>query len=128
MGSSTTTKAYEFKATLRAPANADLSALQYHAVKLNSSGKIVSHGTADDLPLGVLQNAPSAADDIGIISIDGQCLVELAGDVDAGAAIKHDANDEFVAATSGDQAWGFALEAGGDGDVRPAVHKPHTLS
>lgn len=42
-------------------AGADLSALQYHFVKLNSSGQVVAIAAITDIPIGVLQNKPSAS-------------------------------------------------------------------
>jgi hypothetical protein len=41
-------------------AGADLSSLQYTFVKLNSSGQVVAVAAATDLPIGVLQNAPTS--------------------------------------------------------------------
>jgi hypothetical protein len=43
------------------PAGADLSANQYQAVKLNSSGQVVAVAAITDIPIGVLQNQPNAA-------------------------------------------------------------------
>ncbi len=42
------------------PAGADLSAKQYHFVKLNSSGQVVSVAAVTDKPYGILQNAPTS--------------------------------------------------------------------
>lgn len=41
------------------PAGGDLSAKQYHFVKLNSSGQVVIIAANTDKPYGILQNAPS---------------------------------------------------------------------
>jgi len=41
-------------------AGADLSALQYTFVKLNSSGQVVAATAIGDVVLGVLQNAPTS--------------------------------------------------------------------
>lgn len=42
-------------------AGADLSALQYRAVKMNTSGKIVVIAAITDIPYGILQNKPDAS-------------------------------------------------------------------
>lgn len=47
-----------FKITLEA--GADLSAKQYHFVKLDASGKAVVCSGATDKPVGVLQNTPTS--------------------------------------------------------------------
>lgn len=41
-------------------AGADLSAKQYHFVKLDSNGKVVACSATTDIPIGILQNAPDA--------------------------------------------------------------------
>ena len=41
-------------------AGGDLSAKQYHFVKLNSSGQVVIVAANTDKPIGILQNAPAS--------------------------------------------------------------------
>ena len=55
--------AYELPVTQQSVslvAAADLSALQYTFVKLDSAGKVVAVAAATDVPVGVLQNAPTS--------------------------------------------------------------------
>lgn len=55
--------AYELPVSQQAvslTAAADLSALQYTFVKLDSAGKVVAVAAATDIPVGVLQNAPTS--------------------------------------------------------------------
>lgn len=55
--------AYELPVTqhsVSVTAGADLSALQYTFVKLNSSGQVVAVSAINDVALGVLQNAPTS--------------------------------------------------------------------
>lgn len=39
-------------------AGADLTAARFHIVKLDTQGNVVLCNSADDLPIGILQNAP----------------------------------------------------------------------
>lgn len=41
-------------------AGADLSAKQYHFVKLDASGDVVACSAITDVPIGILQNAPTS--------------------------------------------------------------------
>jgi len=50
----------EILRTISVPAGADLSALQYTFVKLNSSGQVVACAAVTDTPLGILQNKPTS--------------------------------------------------------------------
>ena len=71
--------AYEFsnyavKATL--VAGADLSAKQYHFVKIdNGTGKAVAVNGATDRPFGVLQNNPTADQEAEILVVGGTKIV-----------------------------------------------------
>ena len=55
-------------------AGADLSALQYTFVKQNSSGQVVAVAAATDIPIGVLQNAPSSGQEASITVTGGTKL------------------------------------------------------
>ncbi|MDO9016671.1 MAG: hypothetical protein Q8S73_43005 [Deltaproteobacteria bacterium] len=57
-------------------AGADLSAAQYHFVKLDGSGDVVLCSAAGEEPLGVLQNAPEATEP-AIVRYDG--VTQLVG-------------------------------------------------
>jgi hypothetical protein len=52
-------------------ASADLSALQYYFVKLDSSLEVVACGANDEDMLGVLQNKPTAQGQEAEVRIDG---------------------------------------------------------
>ena len=69
---------YSVKVTL--VAGADLSAAQYKFVKLNSSGQAVICAAATDVPIGVLQNAPTSGQEAEVLIVGGTKVV-------AGAAI-----------------------------------------
>ena len=60
---------YSVRATF--VAGADLSALQYTFVKLNSSGQVVAVAAATDLPIGVLQNNPTSGTEASVLIVGG---------------------------------------------------------
>jgi len=70
--------AYAVKTTL--VAGADLSAKQFTFVKLNSSGQAIAAAAATDVPVGVLQNAPTSGQEAEVLIVGGTKIV-------AGAAI-----------------------------------------
>ena len=74
---------YSVKVTL--VAGADLSALQYRFVKLNSSGEAVTCAANTDRPIGVLQNAPTSGQEAEILVVGGTKLV--AGEAIAEGAV-----------------------------------------
>ena len=55
-------------------AGADLSALQYTFVKQNSSGQVIAVAAATDIPLGVLQNAPTSGQEAEVLVTGGTKL------------------------------------------------------
>lgn len=69
-----------------AVAGADLSAKQYHYVKLNADNQVVICAAATDVPLGVLQNNPVSGDAAEICVVGETKLVGDA-DLDAGMLI-----------------------------------------
>jgi hypothetical protein len=64
---------YSVKVTL--VAGADLSAKQYNFVKLNSSGQAVAIAAITDIPVGVLQNAPTSGQEAEVLIVGGPKLV-----------------------------------------------------
>jgi hypothetical protein len=63
---------YSVKVTL--VAGADLSAKQYTFVKLNSSGEAIAAAAATDIPIGVLQNAPTSGQEAEVLVVGGTKL------------------------------------------------------
>jgi hypothetical protein len=86
--------------TLSLPAGANLSAKQYFAVKLNSSGQVVTAG-AGEAAIGILYNKPNAAGVIASVApLNGRKLKAKAGGaITKGALLASDAAGELVAAT-----------------------------
>jgi hypothetical protein len=64
---------YSVKVTL--VAGADLSAKQYNFVKLNSSGQAIAIAAITDVPVGVLQNAPTSGQEAEVLVSGGTKLV-----------------------------------------------------
>lgn len=64
---------YSVKVTL--VAGADLSAAQYKFVKLNTSGQAVAVAAITDVPVGVLQNAPTSGQEAEVLIVGGTKLV-----------------------------------------------------
>jgi len=113
---------YSVKVTLVAAA--DLSAKQYHFVKLDNTGKAAAIAAITDIPVGVLQNAPLAGQEAEVLVSGGTKLV-------AGELLTIPA---FLSTTSGGRADKIAVTdttqyvvaqaltaSGADGEVITAV-------
>jgi len=95
-------------------AAADLSAKQYYAVKLNSSGKVAACTSTVDVPFGILQNAPVTDEAASIAPLNGggSSYIYLSGTIASAALVTIDANG----AASADAAANYnigQIEAGG---------------
>lgn len=77
---------YGLKITL--VAGADLSALQYTFVKLDSTGKAVACAALTDKPIGVLQNSPTSGQEAEVVVIGGTKVKAGVGGLTEGAAVK----------------------------------------
>lgn len=75
---------YSVKVTLVAAA--DLSAKQYHFVKIDTNGKAAVVAADTDRPVGVLQNAPDAGEEAEVLIVGGTKLV-ASTTVDEGAIL-----------------------------------------
>lgn len=74
------------------PAGADLSAAQYHVVKLDSAGAVVLAALGDAEVLGVLQNNPIATV-AATVAISGISKIHASGTTTAGAQVGVGATD-----------------------------------
>lgn len=75
---------YSVKLTLVAAA--DLSAKQYHFVKLDANGKAAVIAADTDRPIGVLQNAPESGEEAEVLVVGGTKLQASAA-IDEGAIL-----------------------------------------
>jgi hypothetical protein len=113
---------YSVKVTL--VAGADLSALQYTFVKLNSSGQAIAVAAATDLPIGILQNAPTSGQEAEVLVAGGSKLV-LGGTVAAAAVVGTSSAGAGVAIVHGTDttkyALGQAVTGGASGEIVTVV-------
>jgi len=114
---------YSVKVTLVAAA--DLSTKQYTFVKLNSSGQVAAASGATDIPIGVLQNAPTAGQEAEVLVVGGTKIVAGAA-IGEGALVGTSAAGKAVALVAGTDTTKYVVgtlltESGADGDIVTAV-------
>ena len=114
---------YSVKVTL--VAGADLSAKQYYFVKLNSSGQAILCAAATDVPIGVLQNAPTSGQEAEVLIVGGTKLVASAA-ISLPAQIGTASTGKAAALVAGTDttkyvAGSLISAAGADADVVTAV-------
>lgn len=81
-------------------AGGDLSAKQYHFVKLNTSGQVVICAAATDKPVGILQNAP-ASGGVAEVMLAGISKVSADADLAIGDQIGTSGDGQADAKTPG---------------------------
>ena len=114
---------YSVKVTLVAAA--DLSALQYTFVKLNSSGQVAAAAAATDIPIGVLQNAPTSGQEAEVLVVGGTKIVAGAA-IGEGALVGTSATGRAVALVAGTDTTKYVVgtlltESAADGNIVTAV-------
>lgn len=101
------------------PAAADLSASQYQAVIVNTSGAAALAGANSGLVDGMLHNLPKTGEMARVIIMRG-CVVKAklgTGGATLGAHLTTDAVGKLVVATTGQNVVAKAQKAGAAGDV-----------
>ena len=124
---------YSVKVTL--VAGADLSAKQYTFVKLNSSGEAIAAAAATDIPIGVLQNAPTSGQEAEVLVVGGTKVVAGAA-ISEGAQIGTSSAGKAVALVAGTDTTKYVAgtlltESAADGNIVTAVINcatPHRAS
>lgn len=106
-------------------AGADLSAKQYTFVKLNASGQAVAAAAATDIPIGVLQNAPTSGVEAEVLVSGGTKIVAGAA-IGEGALIGTSATGKAVALVAGTDTTKYVVgtlltESAADGNIVTAV-------
>ena len=114
---------YSVKVTLVAAA--DLSAKQYTFVKLDASGQVAAAAAATDIPIGVLQNAPTAGQEAEVLVVGGTKVVAGAA-IGEGALVGTSATGNAVALVAGTDTTKYVVgtlltESAADGNVVTAV-------
>lgn len=105
--------------TIGLEAAADLSAVQFHVVRVVSNNAVnVASQNSVMRAVGVLQDTPNAATRAARVAIDGETLVVAGASYAAGVPLSHNSSGRAIAATSGLCIVGYSLEAAGaDGDL-----------
>jgi hypothetical protein len=114
---------YSVKVTL--VAGADLSAKQYTFVKLDSSGEAIAAAAATDIPIGVLQNAPTSGQEAEVLIVGGTKIVASAA-ISDGAQIGTTSTGKAVALVAGTDTTKYVAgtiltESAADGNIVTAV-------
>jgi hypothetical protein len=114
---------YSVKVTL--VAGADLSTKQYTFVKLDSSGQAVAASGATDIPVGVLQNAPTSGQEAEVLIVGGTKIVAGAA-IGEGALVGTSAAGKAVALVAGTDTTKYVVgtlltESAADGNIVTAV-------
>lgn len=106
-------------------ANADLSALQFTCVKLDTSVaagmNVVSAAAATSRIVGILQNKPTSGQAAEIALPGCIAKVTAGGSITAGDLVSPTTAGAVITASSGDYVAGEALEGGATGD-RIRIH------
>lgn len=97
-------------------AAADLSAKQFHVVKITGDN-LVNVAGAGEHGCGILQNDPKLVGEAATVAFAGVSKAKAAGVITAGAKVASDGAGAIVAAASGDHVIGVALEGAASGDV-----------
>lgn len=97
---------------------ADLSALQFSAVKFDGSGNVISC-SADDAAIGILMNAP-VLKDVAEVSVEEGARIKCSGAVTRGDKLRAAASGKMVTVTAGGYD-AIAMDSGVDGDVIPVI-------
>jgi hypothetical protein len=114
---------YSVKVTL--VAGADLSSKQYTFVKLDSSGQAVAAAAATDIPIGVLQNAPTSGQEAEVLVVGGTKITAGAA-IGEGALVGTSSTGKAVALVAGTDTTKYVVgtlltESAADGNIVTAV-------
>ena len=100
-------------------AAADLSAKQYHCVKVDGSGEIALSGAGENA-IGILSNKP-AAGQVARVEAGGIALAIYGGTITAGGKLMSDASAQVVAHSGDNAVVATALRSGVAGDILPVL-------
>lgn len=82
------------------PAGADLSAIQFQGVKLNSTGQAIVVASAQEVFIGFLQNKPDAAGKAALVAVAGRAKVKAGAAVTIGDVLEADSTGRVIKATA----------------------------
>jgi hypothetical protein len=97
---------------------ADLSAKQFYATTMETSGKIALANSVGEKCVGILQNKPSADGKIGRVRINGVSKVVVSSAVEEGAELSAASSGKLTTASAAHYILAIALEpSSADGDI-----------
>lgn len=109
----------------------DMSALQYHVVRVvsNNAINIASQNTVVRA-IGVLQDTPNGVGRAARVGVDGETFAVAGAGFTVGVPLTHNSSGRVIAAVSGSVVIGMALETGvADGDlVRMLIHRSGSVA
>jgi hypothetical protein len=99
-------------------AGADLSAKQYHFVKLSAAQTVVACSATTDIPVGILQNAPTSGK-AAVVAMSGTSKLAAGGALaTAGTIVATKADGRAQAAVATQYPAAMTIDtAGADGDL-----------
>jgi hypothetical protein len=107
------------------PAGADLSALQFTAVKFGTGFTVVSATAATDIVIGILMNKPVSGEPAEV-AISGIAKCKAGGAWAAGDTLRANTGGALTAsATDGHRVVGIACEVAASNDVAMVLVMPH---
>lgn len=111
-------------------AAADYSSDQYKLVTQTGDQEVTLNTSAGGRIFGILYNAPESGETAEVLRVNSgvTAKVKLGGTVSRGGAIMSNASSVGVAATSTNNAIGYALEAGVSGDIIQVELEPHVVA
>ena len=109
-------------------AAADLSDYQYHFVKISADNTVAICAADTDVPIGILQNAPSAAGDACEVMTFGVSKLMVGSDITAGELVGTDAAGEGEPKTIGTDTTKYvcaqAIVGADDGEYATVIFSP----
>jgi hypothetical protein len=100
-------------------AGADLSANQYYAVKVDSSGNVVLAGAGENA-IGIIQNKPTSGQAASVMVL-GESKAVYGASVTAGGNLSVNANGKLIPTSGNAAVIGVALESGSADETRSVL-------
>ena len=113
---------------LNLKAAADLSAKQFTAIKLDSSGDAAAATAQGEKTVGILQNAPAAAGRAARVRYEGKSKALLGGTVSAMDALTTGTDGKLEASATADNELCTALQSGVANDIIDVIFKTFQIT
>lgn len=99
------------------PAGGDLSTKQYLFVELGTGGTVTATNADTDIPLGILQNDPDAANRAATVGVLGVSKVVLGATIAAGVKVGPGSDGRAVATVSAKHVAGILITGGDANEI-----------